>query len=442
MHGSKGRSGLHSSCSEGDRVHHQALHEECAVMTHANRRIFWVLCFSIFTAVTGVGIVVPLLPVYAKDLGASGFFIGMIFGIFSLSRTAAIPWFGALSDTRGRKPFIITGMLGYAVVSASFMAADTVVSLLVIRFFQGIASGMLMPVLQAYVGDITPEGRESTWMGTFNMAVFLGLSLGPLVGGWMNQHWNLTTAFAGMGIMSLAAFFLCLYFLPAVSAEPSRQSSPTGRNRWRRVLLNRQVAGLFAYRFAYTACIGIIWGFLPLYLDISFGFDSGLTGLVVTMGVFVSGIVQTPMGWVADWVRDKRWMVVIGGILAGTALWGFRWADHAAGFLLTSAAFGIGGGMAMPALMGLAVAEGVRVQAMGSLMSVLTMGHSMGMLAGALVAGVLMDGARLDLAFGAGAMAMAGGITLFLALCGSEGRRSKCLPAPPDPPGQTGLDPR
>ena len=49
-------------------------------MTAANRKIFWVLCFSIFTTVTGVGIVVPLLPIYAREIGASGFFIGMIFG--------------------------------------------------------------------------------------------------------------------------------------------------------------------------------------------------------------------------------------------------------------------------------------------------------------------------------------------------------------------------
>jgi hypothetical protein len=56
-------------------------------MNANDRKIFGTLFFSIFAAVTGVGIVVPLLPVYAHDLGASGLYIGLIFGAFSLSRT-------------------------------------------------------------------------------------------------------------------------------------------------------------------------------------------------------------------------------------------------------------------------------------------------------------------------------------------------------------------
>lgn len=382
-------------------------------MTDADRNIFWVLCFAIFTAVTGVGIVVPLLPIYANELGASGFFVGMIFGVFSISRTVALPWFGARSDLNGRKPYITLGMLCYAVVSMAFMWAHSVALLLVIRFFQGIASAMLMPVLQAYVGDITPEGRESTLMGTFNMAIFLGLSLGPLLGGWIHQHWDLQAAFASMGILALVSYTLCQFLLPPVTAEPSRQL--TGRNdrRWRQVLRNRQVAGLVVYRLTYTAGIGIIWGFLPLYLSTTFDFGSGLIGLIVTTGVFVSGLVQTPMGWLADWIEDKRWMVVLGGICAAAALWGFQWAEAKAGFLFVSVLFGIGGGASMPALMGLAVEEGVRVQAMGSLMSVLTMAHSLGMLAGALAAGLLMDAAQLGVAFGSGALALLIGIAVF-----------------------------
>ena len=72
-----------------------------------DKKIFGTLFFSIFTAVTGVGIVVPLLPVYAHDLGASGLYIGLIFGVFSLSRTVFLPYFGRLSDKKGRKPFIV-----------------------------------------------------------------------------------------------------------------------------------------------------------------------------------------------------------------------------------------------------------------------------------------------------------------------------------------------
>ncbi len=80
-------------------------------MNLGDKKIFATLFFAIFATVTGVGIVVPLLPVYAHDLGASGFYIGMIFGAFSLARTFFLPYFGRLSDHKGRKPLIIPGLL-------------------------------------------------------------------------------------------------------------------------------------------------------------------------------------------------------------------------------------------------------------------------------------------------------------------------------------------
>jgi MFS family permease len=383
-------------------------------MTAANRKIFWVLCFSIFTTVTGVGIVVPLLPIYAREIGASGFFIGMIFGAFSLSRTAALPLFGALSDARGRKPFIAWGLISYAAVSVAFIGAHTVSALLVIRFVQGIASAMLMPVLQAYVGEIAPEGRESSLMGIFNMSVFLGLSMGPLLGGWLHEHQGLDAAFGSMGVLALVGFALSLWLLPPVSEEPSRRTGRPPRNRRLAEIVNRRVAGLFAYRVAYTACIGIIWGFLPLYLNASLGFSGGTIGLVVTTGVLVSGLVQAPMGWIADRMADKRPMVVGGGLCAAAALAGFGWADSASDFMLLSTLFGVGGGASMPALMGLAVEEGDRLEHMGSVMAGLTMAHSIGMLVGALAAGLLMDMARLPSVFAAGGLAQVFGVLLFL----------------------------
>jgi len=139
-------------------------------MERLDKKIFGTLFFSIFAAVTGVGVVVPLLPIYARDLGASGLYIGLIFGAFSISRTAFLPWFGRLSDTKGRKPFIVPGFLAYALISVAFIYSNTVSTLIIIRFFHGIASAMLMPVIQAYIGDITPRGREGITMGAFNMS--------------------------------------------------------------------------------------------------------------------------------------------------------------------------------------------------------------------------------------------------------------------------------
>ncbi|HSQ84686.1 MAG TPA: MFS transporter, partial [Desulfobacterales bacterium] len=66
-------------------------------MKKIDKKIFGILFFSMFGTVTGVGIVVPLLPVYAENLGASGVYIGLIFGAFSISRTFLLPYFGRKS---------------------------------------------------------------------------------------------------------------------------------------------------------------------------------------------------------------------------------------------------------------------------------------------------------------------------------------------------------
>ncbi len=152
-------------------------------MNKSDKKIFCILFFALFSTITGVGIVVPLLPVYAHDLGASGIYIALIFSAFSLSRTCFLPIFGRQSDKKGRKPFIIAGLLAYAFISLAFILSESIETLIAIRFVQGIASAMIMPVTQAYVGDITPPGNEGFSMGLFNISVFLGLSIGPLTGG-------------------------------------------------------------------------------------------------------------------------------------------------------------------------------------------------------------------------------------------------------------------
>ena len=91
-----------------------------------DKKIFITLFFALFATVTGVGIVVPLLPVYAHNLGASGLYIGLIFGSFSISRTCLLPYFGRLSDRTGRKPIIVIGLLAYAVVSVAFLLSTKV----------------------------------------------------------------------------------------------------------------------------------------------------------------------------------------------------------------------------------------------------------------------------------------------------------------------------
>ena len=389
-----------------------------ANMKEIDKKIFGALFFSIFSAVTGVGIVVPLLPVYAHDLGASGMYIGMIFGAFSLSRTLFLPYFGRLSDQKGRKPLIVPGLFAYALISIAFVYAESVESLIVIRFFQGIASAMIMPAAQAYVGDITPSGREGYAMGLFNMSMFTGLSIGPLIGGFLKDHFALSASFVSMGVLALVGFFLSLLLLPPVKSEAmlGAERQPVA---WKKLLSDRDIAGLVLFRFAYVVCIGIIWGFVPVYADSKFSLSSSSIGFVIMLGVLISGMIHAPMGYLAD-KTSKRLMVLIGGMIVGYSLLSYGGASSYRELVRATIFFGIGGGISMPALMALAVFKGNKTGAMGSVMALLTAAHSLGMLAGSLLAGLMMDFFQLRQAFQSGAAVMLLALGLFTVLTHSH----------------------
>jgi DHA1 family multidrug resistance protein-like MFS transporter len=274
--------------------------------TKLDKKIFGTLFFSLLATITGVGIVVPLLPVYASQAGASGFYIGLIFGAFSLSRTMLLPYFGRLSDHKGRKPFIVAGLVCYALVSVAFIMFNSVSQLIFIRFLQGIASAMVMPVIQAYVGDITPQGREGFVMGLFNMSLFLGLSLGPVAGGVINDRFNMDTAFFCMGVLAVIGAGLSHFLLPATRNETAfRKSRPP--LKWGAIIGDRVIIGLFSIRMVYTAGIGIIWGFVPVLADLEMGMNSSRIGILVMTGVLVSGLAQTPMGTWPTGSAAKPW---------------------------------------------------------------------------------------------------------------------------------------
>lgn len=379
-----------------------------------NRTIFSTLFLAVFSVTLGVGLVVPLLPVYAHELGATGVYIGFIFGAFSLSRTLFLPYFGRLSDLKGRKPFLTTGLLAYFLISIAYVWSTDVNFFILIRFIQGIGSAMILPVAQAYIGEITLKHKEGFMMGLFNVSLYAGLSIGPLMGGMVKDTFGIHTSFLSMGLVSLIGFLLCLFFLPPRSHERLMKSAKPPLH-YRILVRNRYIGALFLFRFAYTCCIGLVWAFLPLLAHTEFKLSSSAIGVLVMLGVLISGILQAPMGLLADRV-NKRILVVVGGLTIAGAVFSFVYVQGFWGLFGANVLFGFGGGISVPSVMAMTVIIGRRTDSMGSVMALLTMGHSLGMFAGPVLAGMVADAFQLHLAFIGGMVLMVIGVVITLIL--------------------------
>jgi predicted MFS family arabinose efflux permease len=270
-------------------------------------------------------------------------------------------------------------------------------------------------------------------MGLFNMSLFFGLSFGPLMGGVIKDRFSLDAAFICLGLLALFGFILSFFFLPPVRTESVvRHQRPQAP--WGRLLKDRVTLALVVFRLTYTAAIGAIWCFLPVLADIRLGLDSTAIGFLVMLGVFISGCLNTPMGWVADrW--NRKLMVIFGGVMVCGALIRYTTAVVFNDLVWGGILFGLGGGISMPALMAIAVEKGRGTRSMGAIMSILTVAHSLGMLAGSLLAGLMMDWYRLELAFYLGAGITLVGVIIFMALTVGRGISAptpgRTLPGPP-----------
>ncbi len=156
----------------------------------------------------------PILTLVAKDLGATGAFLGLSFSAFAISQGVSTLLFGRLSDRWGRRPLIVAGFLVYGASAVGYATAAGFEQIIAARFIGGFVTAAVFPIAMAYIGEMADEGREGTWMGTFNMANFVGFGVGPLIGGVIRDLAGADAAFWTMSGILLGTALLVFFLLP------------------------------------------------------------------------------------------------------------------------------------------------------------------------------------------------------------------------------------
>jgi MFS family permease len=356
------------------------------------KREIQVLLLAVFVAMLGLGIVSPLIPVYAEDLGATYTQIGLLSSAWSISRFIFSTPAGRISDTTGKKKVIMAGLFTYSVVSLLYSIAWNFTSLISFRLVHGLGSALAMPVAMAYAAELSPKGQEGRYMGTMNLAMFGGMGMGPLIGGTLTDTFGSSAPFYIMSGLTAFSLALIYSFLPKIERSSVDPTSP--RPSFRKVLSNRILLASFIFRAINALGRGAIMGFLTIFMytpvnEGGLGLSLTQAGTVLSVGQLSSAGLQRPFGDMAD-RYNKKMLINIGGIVSALGMFSFPFTSNFWEVLGARLLFSIGSAIMLPSITAIAAIEG-RELGIGTTMSVLQSAMSLGMMAGPLVSGILAD---------------------------------------------------
>jgi DHA1 family tetracycline resistance protein-like MFS transporter len=135
-----------------------------------------------FINLLGFGIIVPLLPFYAKSFQAPTWQVALIFSAYAIGSFFGEPFWGRLSDTVGRKPVLISTVSGNCLCYLALAFAPNIYVAFLVRLLGGMASGN-GAVIQGYIADVTPPDERTGKMSWLGAAYNIGFIVGPAVGG-------------------------------------------------------------------------------------------------------------------------------------------------------------------------------------------------------------------------------------------------------------------
>ncbi|MGI8509697.1 MAG: MFS transporter [Gemmatimonadaceae bacterium] len=139
------------------------------------------LIITAFVDMVGLLMVIPLMPFYARTLGASSLMVTVLLASFTAAQLLSAPLWGRVSDKYGRRPALLIGLGAAAISYVVFAFANTFWLLLLSRLVQG-AGGGTTGVVQAYVADSVEPNERAKALGWISAATNVGVALGPPVG--------------------------------------------------------------------------------------------------------------------------------------------------------------------------------------------------------------------------------------------------------------------
>jgi MFS family permease len=272
----------------------------------ASRRLqLAVLGFVAFVTSFGAHVVAVNLPVYAKEVGAGAFMIGLLIAVYDFAELGAKPVFGVLADRRGPKTTMLAGIAVFSIASLSFLILPPGL-LLLVRFLQGLGAAALSITSAALVADYFAEGRARAF-GIYNAIKGAGYVLSPVVGGAIVWASRFSMIFVACFVVGAVAFILCLGLPPAGQNAGLDDDDDFSFRVFLDAVRDRALWPWYAIIVVNMFLVGILFGFLPVYVH-SLGYDQLRNGLIVASATTSYLLVQPLAGVLADKFDPRKVM--------------------------------------------------------------------------------------------------------------------------------------
>ncbi|MBU1671236.1 MAG: MFS transporter [Actinobacteria bacterium] len=259
----------------------------------------------------GYGVVVPVLPVYGRELGLSDFKLGLLFAIYAIALLVVAVPVGMLADRWGRKPFILFGMFAMAASFVFYALARGYAMLMVARVLDGATAAANWAAALALLGDRVPESEMGQKLGWVIGATAAGAIAGPLLGGVLSDTLGYRAPFLAIAGACVLGGLLSLLLVEEKSTVRKEQFSFTALLG--PVLRSRSVLIACLITVVTTTGFGLLEPTLPLYLKSTFSMSRTMIGVVFGITMAAYAIASPLAGKLSDALGRRK--PILAGLL-------------------------------------------------------------------------------------------------------------------------------
>ncbi|NPV57269.1 MAG: MFS transporter [Anaerolineae bacterium] len=397
-------------------------------------RTLAILFFTLLVVNIGFGVIMPILPYYAENLGASATTLGLLSAEFATLVFIFAPIWGRLSDRHGRKPILLIGLAGYCLSFLVFGLSDRLWMLFVARAINGLLSSATLPTALGYIADSTNEEERSGGMSILGAAMGIGMVLGPAIGGFLGEISPNTPFFFSAGL-ALLVFIAGILYLPETLSAENRQAAAQRTGGPSRAAQLVQVVkgplGVLMLVATFTSFgLSALEATAALFAERRFGAGEAEMGIMfMIMGLLMALAQFLLVGRVIRRLGEAR---AIQLSLAGTgiAFMLFGISNSIALGVVTIALLGVAMSFLRPAINAL-VSRRSPPEQQGAVLGVTNSFYSLGMMLGPVTGGLLFDHIGIAAPFFTAALIHAA-LLVVMMLVGLNGAGAAA--GAPDPP--------